>query len=79
MDDIQGRDDGFPVVGLMDKISLRYSANLHKIDWTDIIEHALPSITSLRRSIILHASGQFAINPLLILAKVIQEQKDISR
>ena len=78
MDDIQGRDDGFLVVGLMDKISLRYSDNLHKIDWTDIIEHALPSITSLRSSIILHASGQFAINPLLILAKVIQDQKVIS-
>ena len=62
---------------LMDKLTLRYSATLHELDWLDIVDRTLPSITHYQKSTILHACGQYSINPVLLMSKVIQDQKDI--
>ena len=62
---------------LMDKLTLRYSATLHDHDWLDIVDRTLPSITHYQKSTILHACGQYSINPVLLMSKVIQDQKDI--
>ena len=63
---------------IIDKTALRYSAALHTNDWTKIINQILPSFNHQRTSTLLHISGQFSVNPLLMLGRLIQEQKSIS-
>ena len=62
----------------MDKMSLRYSEKLHNLDWTNIIHQNIPYINNQRKKIILHVSGQFSINPLLLLSKLVLDQNELS-
>ena len=59
----------------MDKTHLRYVSKLHDVNWAYIVDQILPSLNHYRKSIIFHASGQFSISPLLLLSKVIQDEK----
>ena len=70
--------EDFSIRDVVDKISLRYSSQLHKVDWNNIIDQSIPHINTHRRNIVLHTSGQMSINPLLLLGKLIQDEKKIS-
>ena len=59
----------------MDVAALRYSDELHKVDWSNIFHQILPYISNHRRNVLGHISGQFSINPLLIVGKLIQDQQ----
>jgi len=59
----------------MDVAALRYSDELHKVDWSNIFHQILPYISNHRRNVLGHISGQFSINPLLIVGKIIQDQQ----
>ena len=72
------KDDGVPFRDVIHRTSLRYTADLDHIDWVHIVDQSLPSINHYRKTVILHASGQFGINPMILLAKVIHDQKNIS-
>ena len=48
---------------------------MHDIDWDNIIGKSLPSINIYRKDAIRHVSGQFGINPVLVLSKLVQDQK----
>ena len=56
---------------------MRYVAELYSVDWADIIEKSLPYINIYRKDAIQHVSGQFSINPILVLSKLVQDQKKI--
>ena len=70
--------EDFSVQDVLDKISLRYSSQLHRIDWANIIDQSVPNINIHRRKMILHTSGQMSINPVLLLSKLIQDEREIS-
>ena len=55
---------------------LRYSGHLHKIDWPHILNKELPLSSEYRKNVILHLSGQYATNPLLLLSKVVMDEFD---
>ena len=63
----------------MNEIALRYSAELQNVDWMNILDQALPLTNPYRKYSILHYSGQFSINPVLILGKVVLDQEDVSK
>ena len=71
------RDNNFSHRAVMEDTDLRYSRSLHGIDWESVINMELPITSQYRKNAILHISGQFSINPLLLLSKVIQDQTDI--
>ena len=66
--------DEVSVRSLMDSTSLRYSADLHNLDWANIFDQAIPFVSNFRKGMILHACGRFSVNPVLILSKIIQDQ-----
>ena len=78
-DNIQSaiRDAAFSQRDMMDNTPLRYSSNLLSIDWKYLIEKDLPLLSHQRKNSILHVAGQFAVNPLLLLGKIIQEKNDL--
>ena len=63
---------------MVDRISLRFSTNLHNVNWANIIEQTLPYANNHRKNTIRHASGKYSINPVLLLSKWVQDQKEIS-
>ena len=68
--------DEFSPRSMMNDTPLRYTVDLLTVDWEYLVEHYLPFLSQQRKNTILHVSGQFGINPLLILGKVIQEKND---
>ena len=60
---------------IMDMMTFRYAPNLHKVDCRKYVKRALPFLSDNRRSSILHISGEFSINPLLILTNVLIEEE----
>ena len=62
----------------MDNMALRYTNDLLTVNWDDVMGRTLPFMGQHRKNLILHVGGQFSINPLLLLGKVIQEENDIS-
>ena len=59
----------------MGDTTLRYSRELHKVDWVDIFNQALPYMSNYRKQMLVHISGQFSVSPLLMLGKIIQDQQ----
>ena len=53
---------------------MRYSDILLTVKWEDVLNEAVPSLNHIRKNSIRHVSGQFSINPVLIIGKVIQDQ-----
>lgn len=78
INDVGRTEDEPSIRDVVDKVSLRYVPELHNVDWVNIIEKSLPYINIYRKDAILHVSGQFAINPVLVLSKLVQDQKKIS-
>ena len=76
--DKQEPDAPISIRDVVDKIPLRFSPKLHNINWDEIIDQTLPHINNHRKNTIRHASGKYSINPMLILSKLVQDQKDIS-
>ena len=68
-------DDDISLLAIMNATGLRYSDELHKIDWSNIFDQVLPHISNHRRNVLGHITGQFSINPLLIVGKIIQDQQ----
>ena len=68
-------DDDISLLAIMNATALRYSDELHKIDWSNIFDHVLPHISNHRRNVLGHITGQFSINPLLIVGKIIQDKQ----
>lgn len=75
---VRGQDAESLIRATMDNTTLRYTNDILKVDWDDIMVRTLPFVSPHRKNVMLHVAGQFSINPLLLLAKVIQEQNDIS-
>ena len=73
--DKERRDSEFSFGAVLDKTHLRYASKLHDVNWAYIVDQILPSLNHYRKSIIFHTSGQFSISPLLLLSKVIQDEK----
>ena len=61
----------------MEDITLRYSSHLNTIDWEDLLNKELPLTSHHRKNILLHLSGQYSINPLLLLSKIVIDQTDV--
>ena len=76
--DKQEPDAPISIRDVVDKIPLRFSPKLHTINWDEIIDQTLPHINNHRKNTIRHASGKYSINPVLILSKLVQDQKKIS-
>ena len=76
--DIRGPDEPNSMLDMVDRISLRFSTNLHNVNWANIIEQTLPYANNHRKNTIRHASGKYSINPVLLLSKWVQDQKEIS-
>ena len=76
--DKQEPDAPISIRDVVDKIPLRFSSKLHNVDWDNIIDQTLPHINNHRKNTIRHASGKYSINPMLILSKLVQDQKEIS-
>ena len=47
------------------------------IDWENVFHKELPLTSHHRKNILSHLGGQYSINPLLLLSKVIMDQTDI--
>ena len=62
---------------MVDNTPLRYLANLHDVDWNNIVDQVLPNMNGLRKKILLHACGRFSINPVLLLTKMAQDEQYI--
>ena len=76
--DIGSPDEEFSFRSVVDNTPLRYSANLHDVDWTNIVDQILPNMNGHRKKIMLHASGRYSINPVLLLSKMAQDEQYIS-
>ena len=59
----------------MDVTTLRYSRELHNVDWVDIFNQLLPYMSNHRKQMLLHISSQFSVSPLLMAGKIIQDQR----
>ena len=64
----------FSIRAIVDVTTLRYSREFHKVDWVDIFDQVLPYMSNHRKQMLHHTAARFAISPLLILGKVIQDQ-----
>ena len=60
----------------MNMMNLRYTYDLHKVNWINVIRGSLPSLSSHRHENILHISGEYSINPLVLLTKVLLDEKE---
>ena len=58
-----------------DETFLRYSGELQKIDWVEVFDKELSFISYHRQKAALHICGQFSISPLIMLGKLIQDQR----
>ena len=67
-------DDDISFRAIMDDTALRNSDELHKVDWSNIFDQVLPYISNHRRTVLAHIAGQFSVNPLLMVGKIIQDQ-----
>ena len=67
-------DDEISLRAVMDDTALRYSDELHEVDWSNIFDQVLPYISNFRRTVLAHIAGQFSVNPLLMVGKIIQDQ-----
>ena len=56
--------------------SLRFSSRLHHVNWKDVVSKELPLATETKVSDIFHISGKYSINPLLLIAKVVIDEKN---
>ena len=75
---MRGTDKQTSILEMVDRISLRFSSILHDVDWDYIIDQTLPYTNNHRKNTIRHASGKYSINPVLLLSKLVQDQKEIS-
>ena len=75
VDDKERRDEEFSFRANVDKTHLRYSSKLHGVNWAYIADQILPSLNLYRKSVLFHSAGQFSTNPLLLLSKVMQDEK----
>ena len=75
IDDKERRDEEFSFRAVVDKTHLRYSSKLHDVNWAYIADQILPSLNLYRKSVLFHSAGQFSTNPLLLLSKVMQDEK----
>ena len=77
--DIGKTKNDFALQAVLEGTTLRYTSNLHGIDWENMINNELSITSNDRKSNILHMSGQYSINPLILLSKVILDETDIYR
>ena len=54
---------------------MRYSAHLHDVDWHSIISKEIPLATEHKIDNIQHLSGQFSVNPVLLITKILADDK----
>ena len=78
LNDKQRRDEEFSFRAVAEKTHLRYSSKLHKVNWNDIVDQIRPPLNHYRKSMIFHSAGRFSISPLLLLSKVMQDEKHSS-
>ena len=78
LNDKQRRDEEFSFRAVAEKTHLRYSSKLHDVDWAHIIDQIRPPLNHYRKSMIFHSAGRFSISPLLLLSKVMQDEKHSS-
>ena len=60
----------------MNKLNLRYTYDLHNVDWKNVIRGSLPFLSPHREENILHISGEYSINPLVLLTKVFLDENE---
>ena len=77
--DIGKTQNDFALQAVLEGTTLRYTSNLNGIDWENMINNELSITSNDRKSNILHMSGQYSINPLLLLSKVVLDETDIYR
>ena len=78
LNDKQRRDEEFSFRAVAEKTHLRYSSKLHDVDWAYIVDQIRPPLNHYRKSMIFHSAGRFSISPLLLLSKVMQDEKHSS-
>ena len=68
-------NDDISIRAIIDATALRYSEPFHKVNWIDIIDQELPMISHHRKSVMMHLTAQFSLNPALLVAKIFQDQQ----
>ena len=55
--------------------TLRFSSQLHHTDWNEIISNEFPLATENKISNIRHAAGKFSVSPVMLITKVLIDDK----
>ena len=74
--DLRESEDAISAEAIMNKMNLRYTYDLHNVDWKNVIRGSLPFLSPHREGNILHISGEYSINPLVLLTKVLLDEKE---
>ena len=69
-------EDAISAEAIMNKMNLRYTYDLHNVDWKNVIRGSLPFLSPHREGNILHISGEYSINPLVLLTKVFLDENE---
>ena len=68
--------DAISADAVINMMNLRYTYDLHNVDWKNVIRGSLPFLSPHREENILHISGEYSINPLVLLTKVLLDEKE---
>ena len=56
-------------------MNLRYSRQLHNVDWEKVVRQELPFLNDHRWNNILHVAGRYSINPGVLIVKLLLENE----
>ena len=63
---------------IINMVHLRYTSDLHNVDWKNVIRRSFPLLPIHRKDSILHIGGEYSINPLVLLTKVLLDETENS-
>ena len=56
--------------------SLRFTPKLHHTNWNEVLSNEFPLATENKISNILHIAGKFSVTPVILIAKVLMDDKE---
>ena len=71
-------EDAISLESIMNMMHLRYTSDLHNVDWRNVIRRSFPLLPNHRKDSILHIGGEYSINPLVLLTKVLLDETENS-
>ena len=71
-------EDDMSLETIMNMMHLRYTSDLHSVDWKNLIRRSFPLLPNHRKDSILHIGGEYSINPLVLLTKVLLDEEENS-